>query len=322
MPSSLRQEGSVILRNFIPKLYSSKLLIKFHEPAIISELFNTEDGRALKQMGDTIYIRKRPDVNVKPWKDGTTIDFPDVPQESIAMTVDEAFYWSFKTTHLTIKQSDIKDLTNQRHEEAAQSMRETIERRCFAKVIGSDMIEGNFGENAGIESGRYNLGTFEEPVVITRDGANGTTAAPDYIANMMSVLEEQKISTVDDQFSFVAPRPYKNVLSTGELRRADIMGNTEKATMLKGSKAIGMIQGAKVFSTGYMSPSKNTDGDIVFPVMLLTKRAVSYVIQFTETDSGRLQNEFADYYKGLAVFGVKVVEPKAIALGFVKFNAA
>lgn len=317
---AIRNADVPVASGYIPKLYSAKLLKDFYEKSILPSITNTDYQGEFSQKGDEIIIPRNVTIPVKPWKDGDQVVYDEPVAETVKMKIDMAGIWAFKVSKLTEKQTHVKTFKSAWIEDASEQMQKFTETLCLGRLLNDTLAEGNYGLKAGVDSGMYNLGTLEQPVTITQSVTGSDVQnATDYVCDVMSVLGEQNVTSNGEAVSFVCPKVYVNRLSKSEFRRADVVGNSQ-TTLKMGQSAIGQVMGANVYASNYMRPVKNTSGKTVFPIIACTKRAASFALQFTETKVfSDLEHEVASAHRGVAVFGCKLIEPKAFAVGYVTF---
>lgn len=316
---SLRTIGKPQLKDYIPQLYAPRMLKHFYENSILSAIFNTDYQGEFTKMGQSIKIRKPATIDVRPYKDGDKVYYPEVGADSIEMKIDHGSIWSFKVSLLDKQQVDLKDFTNQWTQDASKQTQKYTETTCIGQILSDDLAVGNYGTTAGIDSGIYNLGTATAPVLITsKDSDANSQNATDFVSDMISVLGEQNAIDEGDAVSFICPKVYKNRLAKSEFKYADKLG-TANTTLRMGQKAIGTVFGADVYETGYLRPFLNTSNQKVFPVIACTKRAASFALQFTHSWNAVLEGEVAHGFRGVTAFGCKLVEPRALAVGYVRF---
>jgi len=63
---------------FIPTLWSGKLLAKFYQNTILSEITNTDYEGELKNQGDTVRIRLAPSISIQDYTVGQNLSY-EVP---------------------------------------------------------------------------------------------------------------------------------------------------------------------------------------------------------------------------------------------------
>lgn len=316
---NLNVVGAAALKNYKPELYAPRLLKNFYENSILSAIFNTDYQGEFTKMGEKIHIRKPATVEVRPWKENDPVFYPEIGADDIEMVIDHGSIWSFKVGLLTKKQVDIKDFTNQWINDASKQTQKYTETLCIAQILGDDLAEGNYGANAGVDSGLYNLGTINNPVIITPKETDSTNQnATDYVADHLSVLGEQNVLGDGETVAFIAPKIFRNRLAKSEFKYADKIGSAN-TTLRLGQKSVGTVFGADFYDTGYLRPIKNTSNKTVFPVVCCTKRAASFALQFTHTWNNILEGEVAEGFRGTTAFGCKLIEPKAMTVGYVAF---
>jgi hypothetical protein len=99
------------------------------------------------------------------------------------------------------------------------------------------------------------------------------------------------------------------------------------AQMVKQATYLTNGQNASVFTAGYLgrfmgfdiymsnnlaSGSTHSATAPVKECMFGTRDAITFADQIIKTEAGRMEKKFADYVKGLHVYGAKVVQPKAL----------
>ena len=316
----LMTKGTPLPKSYEPQLYAPRVLDNYYDNSVLAAVFNTDYQGQFSRCGDSIRIRRNATIDIRPWHDGDKIEYKSIATDDVEMKIDHGVIWSFKVSKLFMRQTDIKGFVNMWTADASKQVQKYTEVTCLGKLLADDLAPGNYGANAGVDSEAYNLGTLTAPVAITNDKTDtSATNASDYIANMMSVLSEQNVTNDGESVSFLCPKIYLNVLQKSEWRAADAVGNAN-TSLHRGKKAVTNVMGANVYETSYLRPVRNTSGAIVFPIIACTKRAASFALQFTDIWSDTLESEVAIGHRGLAVFGSKLVEPKALTVGYVKFS--
>ena len=60
---------------FIPTLWSGKLLAKFYQNTMLSEVTNTDYEGELKNQGDTVRIRLAPSISISDYTAGQSLSY-------------------------------------------------------------------------------------------------------------------------------------------------------------------------------------------------------------------------------------------------------
>jgi hypothetical protein len=130
----------------------------------------------------------------------------------------------------------------------------------------------------------------------------------------------------------VAPYKFLNVLTKSALQTGSYAEGV--TTQGRGQKAVGMIQGCEIYTSNYVgaysldsatsedtTDVKQDDTGTAFPIICGIKDAVTWAQTITKMEQLRHPTKFADIHRGMGIYGYKVIEPKAIALAWVKFKA-
>lgn len=306
---------------FIPTLWSGKLLAKFYQNTMLTEVCNTTYEGELKNQGDTIRIRLAPSISISDYTAGMDLTY-EVPTPSYQdMQVNKGKYFGVQVNDVLAYQSDM-DLMNMFTEDAAKQLKIAIENEVFYR---SFVTEGpnasNEGATAGAISAAYNLGTDLVPVDDSTP-ANVLNA----ILRMSSVLDEQNVPE-DGRFLIISPYD-RHILMQSNIAQAYFTGDnsstirTGKIGMLdrftvyvsnllpKGAAGKALVSGLAATSTG----DALTDAVARRTMIAGTKDAVSFAMTVNKTEPLRNQSDFGDIVRGLAVYGSKVTKGEALVV--------
>ena len=306
---------------FIPTLWSGKLLAKFYQNTMLSEMSNTDYEGELKNQGDTIRIRLAPSISISDYTVGQNLSY-EVPTPIFQdMQVNKGKYFGVQVNDVLAYQSDM-NLMNMFTEDAAKQLKISIENEVF---FNSFVTEGpaaaNEGATAGAISAAYNLGTDTAPI----DQATPENVLK-AILRMSTTLDEQN---VPEEGRWLILSPFdRHLLMQSNIAQAYFTG--DQASTIRTGK-IGMLdrftvyvsnllpRGAagKALVAGLTDPS--TGGAVASAkarrtMIAGTKAAVSFAMTVNKTEPLRNQTDFGDIVRGLAVYGRKVVKPEALVV--------
>ena len=307
---------------FIPTLWSGKLLAKFYQNTMLSEITNTDYEGELKNQGDTVRIRTAPSISIQDYTAGMNLSY-EVPEPIFQdMQINKGKYFGVQVNDVLAYQSDM-DLMNMFTEDAAKQLKIAIENEVF---FNSFVTEGpaaaNEGATAGALSAAYNLGTDAAPV----DGTSTPAALLNAILAMSSALDEQNVPE-DGRFLVLSPYE-RQILMQSNIAQAYFTG--DNASIIRTGK-IGMLdrfsvyvsnllpKGAadKALVAGLSDPATGasaTGASARRTMVAGTKHAVSFAMTINKTEPLRNQTDFGDIVRGLAVYGRKVVKPEALVI--------
>jgi len=304
---------------FIPTLWSGKLLAKFYQNTMLSEVANTDYEGELKNQGDTIRIRLAPSISISDYTVGQSLSY-EVPTPIYQdMQVNKGKYFGVQVNDVLAYQADM-NLMNMFTEDAAKQLKIAIENEVF---FNSFVTEGpaaaNKGATAGQISAAYNLGTDTTP--IDQSTPENVLKA---ILRMSTVLDEQNVPE-DGRFLILSPYD-RHLLMQSSIAQAYFTGDqsstirTGKIGMLdrfsvyvsnllpRGEAGKALVAGLSATSTG----GAVTNAKARRLMVAGTKHAMSFAMTVNKTEPLRNQTDFGDIVRGLAVYGRKVVKPQAL----------
>lgn len=309
---------------FIPTLWSGKLLAKFYQNTMLSEVTNTDYEGELKNQGDTVRIRLAPSISISDYTVGQSLSY-EVPTPIFQdMQVNKGKYFGVQVNDVLAYQSDM-NLMNMFTEDAAKQLKISIENEVF---FNSFVTEGPAAANEGATAGRisaaYNLGTDTTPI----DQATPENVLK-AILRMSTVLDEQNVPE-DGRFLVISPFD-RHLLMQSNIAQAYFTGDqsstirTGKIGMLdrfsvyvsnllpRGEAGKALVAGLSATSTGGA-----VSGAKARRIMVAgTKAATSFAMTINKTEPLRNQTDFGDIVRGLAVYGRKVTKPEALVTAVV-----
>lgn len=309
---------------FIPTLWSGKLLAKFYQNTMLSEVTNTDYEGELKNQGDTVRIRLAPSISISDYTVGQNLSY-EVPTPIFQdMQVNKGKYFGVQVNDVLAYQADM-NLMNMFTEDAAKQLKIAIENEVF---FNSFVTEGpaaaNEGATAGKISASYNLGTDVAPI----DQATPENVLK-AILRMSTALDEQNVPE-DGRFLILSPYD-RHLLMQSSIAQAYFTGDqsstirTGKIGMLdrfsvyvsnllpRGEAGKALVAGLSATSTG----GAVTNAKARRLMVAGTKAATSFAMTINKTEPLRNQTDFGDIVRGLAVYGRKVVKPEALVTAVV-----
>jgi len=306
---------------FIPTLWSGKLLAKFYQNTILSEVTNTDYEGELKNQGDTVRIRLAPSISIQDYTAGQSLNY-EVPEPIFQdMQVNKGKYFGVQVNDVLAYQSDM-ELMNMFTEDAAKQLKISIENEVFFNTFVTEgPAAANEGANAGAISGSYNLGTDVAP--IDQSTAENVLNA---ILRMASVLDEQNVPE-DGRFLIISPydrhllmqsniaQAYfsgdsASTIRTGKIGQLDRFSVYVSNLLPKGEAGKALVSGLDATSGG----ATLTNAKARRTMIAGTSHATSFAMTVDKTEPLRNQTDFGDIVRGLAVYGRKVVKPEALVV--------
>ena len=267
---------------------------------MFASIANTKYTGSITKQGDKVIIRKRPDVTVFDYVKGMNLrDHRQTPESTtVELNIDKAKAYCLNIDDIDKIQNDI-DAMEEWAIDGGKQLAISID-DSILNAIYADASAYNTGLTAGKESASYNMGVTATPLVITKANALDT------IVDMCSVLSEQNV--VDTNRWLVLPEWWFNLLNKGDLRRADVTGDSTNAVIRNGYK--GEIANFSLYaSNNYTSVS---DTVTCWHVLFGHKNALTFASQLIKNRTFPDPDSFATIMDGLQVYGFEVVDPTCL----------
>lgn len=291
--------------NFIPEIWSGKLIENFYDATVLTAISNTDYEGEIKRFGDTVNIRTSPEITIRPYVKGQTllVEHPDKPK--IQLLIDKGEYFSCVEDDVDKVQSDVKmmDLWSK---DASEKMKIQIDKRVLTDILPG-ISSANKGLTAGEKTASFNLGTNAAPVAISKDGASSTVPVTEFIVDMGTVLDEA--NAPESGRYMVIPAKMAGLIKKSELKDASLTGDGQ--SVLRNGR-LGMIDRFTLYvSHNLFAPTNH------FHVIAGHKMGFTFASQMTEMETLRSEQTFGTIIRGLQVYGYKVTKPEAIVQGVV-----
>ena len=269
---------------FIPEVFSADLLVNLEKslvygaPGVVNRNYEGE----ISQYGDTVHITSLADPTIGTYTSHTDIVTEQVTDSAQTLLINQAKYFSFEVDDIEKRQAR-GDVMSEQARKAAYRLRDVAD-----QYIASVMAAG------------VNAGNLIAESTITASGAY------DKLVDLAVLLDEDNVPT-EGRFVVITPKFHGLLLKDSRFIAA---GDSAGA----GVRANGVVGEAAGFS---VRKSNNVpDGPGVGAGKLIiagSDIATTYAEQIASVEADRLEKRFADFVKGLHLYGTKVVRPTALA---------
>jgi hypothetical protein len=287
--------------NFIPEIWSGKLIENFYDATVLSAISNTDYEGEIRRMGDTVNIRTTPEITIRSYVKGQTltVDSPDKPK--IQLNIDKGEYFACIEDDVDKVQADI-NLMDTWSKDASERMKIRIDQRVLTDILPG-IAALNKGNTAGRITGGFALGTTASATAVT------SSTILNYIVDIGTVLDEANCPE-SDRF-IVLPAKAVGMIKKSDLKDASLTGDS--ASILRNGR-VGMIDRFTI----YMSHNLLTSGSPKqFNVIAGHKMGFTFASQMTDMETIRAESTFGNIIRGLQVYGYQVVKPEALAHGVI-----
>lgn len=294
--------------NFIPEIWSGKLIENFYDATVLSAISNTDYEGEIRSFGDTVNIRTTPEITIRDYVKGQTLTVENPDKPKLQLVIDKGEYFACVEDDVDRIQSDI-NLMDTWSKDASERMKIKIDQRVLTDML-PDIAAANKGATAGEQSASFNLGTTGSPLVVTKDGASSTVAVVDLLVDMGTVLDEANVPESDRYV--VIPAKLANLIKKSELKDASLSGD---GTSILRNGRLGMIDRFTVYVSHNLNVSSGK-----YSLVAGHKMGFTFASQMTEMETIRSESTFGNIVRGLQVYGYKVVKPEALAQAVISFS--
>ena len=201
--------------NFIPEIWSGKLIENFYDATVLAAIANTDYEGEIKAHGDTVNIRTTPEITINDYVKGQTLSVENPDKPKLQLLIDKGKYFACVEDDVDQVQSDIA-LMDMWSKDASERMKINIDTDVLGN-IAADVPAANKGTAAGRISGDIDLGVASTPNAI-----DASTAIAEII-NHGTVLDEQNVPE-SDRF-MVIPAKMAGFNKQSDLKDASITGD-------------------------------------------------------------------------------------------------
>jgi len=285
--------------NFIPEIWSGKLIENFYDATVLAAISNTNYEGEIRRMGDTVNIRTTPEISIKTYVKGQTLSVENPDKPKIQLVIDKGEYFACIEDDVDKVQSDV-NMMDTWSKDASERMKIKIDQRVLTDIL-PDIAASNKGASAGRISGNIDLGTSGSAIAITK------TNVLEYIVDMGTVLDEANCPE-SDRF-IIIPAKMAGMIKKSDLKDASLTGDS--VSVLRNGR-LGMIDRFTVYMSHNLSVTSGK-----FSLIAGHKMGFTFASQMTEMESLRAESTFGNVIRGLQVYGYKVVKPEALAQGII-----
>jgi hypothetical protein len=285
--------------NFIPEIWSGKLIENFYDATVLAAIANTDYEGEIRRMGDTVNIRTTPELTIKDYVKGQTLSVENPDKPKLQLLIDKGQYFAAIEDDVDKVQSDI-NLMDTWTKDASERMKIKIDREVLAGIV-ADVAADNEGATAGRISNNIDLGTTGTPIAITKSNVL------EYIVDLGTVLDEAN-APEGDRF-LVIPAKMAGFIKKSDLKDASLTG--DGTTVLRNGR-LGQIDRFTLYVSHNLPVAAGK-----FDIIAGHKMGFTFASQMTEMETIRAESTFGDIVRGLQVYGFKTVKPEALAHGVI-----
>jgi hypothetical protein len=269
---------------FIPTIWSGQVFTDFQKETILGGFCNQNYEGEITGQGDTVKINMVGPVTVRSYTKNSTsnLTVEQLNDAQTTLVIDQADYFAFSVDNIDTAQAKGNvmgaGITN-----AAQAMAETADSRI-----------ANLYTQAGAS-------TYVSITLASSD--HGVLDMFGRAAQLLSEMNCPKAGR----------RAYISPYVEAQLVKQNVLMTQGMNPELFGNGYIGRYLGFDIFGSNNLATgSTHTASNPVHECMFGTQEAITFADQIVKTVAYSPEGAFADAVKGLHVYGMKVVKPKAL----------
>jgi len=275
--------------NFTPEIWAAKIFSDYDKEFVFGNVVNREYEGDIRAYGDTVRINALGPVSVGSWtKDSTTMTVQPLIGLDQTLVIDKADYFHFFVDDVDKAQNNPK-VMGEAMRKAAVALAETADARI--------------------------AGLYTEAGIVMTTQVTGPSVVVEGLARFHQKLDENNVP-YNGRWLVVPPWYYSNML-LGGLGFAPSTNSGVKnidATNSYEAGRLGRVMGFDIFMSNNLSEGPSHTAAIPeHYVMAGSRDAITFADQIASVEAYRPELQFADAVKGLHVYGMKVVQPKALA---------
>lgn len=264
------------VKNFIPAMWSARLLANLQASHVYAHVLNHDYEGDIKAMGDRVKINSIGNVTIAKYTGEDIHPAEDLLGSAKELVIDQANYFNFQVDDIDQAQ------TSPRVMDAGMAQAGHDLSDAFDREIAKTYVDAG-----------HTMGSDATPLVLTKDNIYDT------IVDAGVKLDEGNASKTD---RFIVVPAFVH----GLLQKSSAFVSANNEIVQNGY--VGKVAGFSVYVSNNV-PHK--DGK-AYKMIAGTKQAIAVAEQILEVEAYRPELRFSDAVKGLHVFGLKVIQPKAL----------
>lgn len=297
--------------NFLPAIYSKKVLNFFRKSSVIEAVTNTDYAGEISAFGDSVKIIKEPTIAVHEYTRGSDVAETKLTDDETTLVVDTANAFKFIVDDIESKMSHVN------FKEVAASSAAYALKDAFDAGVLESLVDGAadgtgttpnhvLGEDSATALG---AGIYDGAGAVDL-GTSGETDPLDLLARMARLLDEQNVPE-EGRYVVAGPAFYEQ-LSQSSSKLLNVDFNAGQGSIRNGLVTSGKLRGFSMYRSNNMPEQTNATGVIVAGHMSACATAQT----ITSTEVIRDPDSFGDICRGLHVYGAKVLRPEALVTAY------
>jgi len=285
--------------NFVPEIWSKRLQALLFTDTVMMQCVNHNYEGEIKNAGDTVNILTAGEVAVNSLHGGA-IDYAEIEPSKQQLVIDQKKFFAFKINDVASAQSGCELM--EAHLTNAKKAIE-VDQDSYLLGLYTDADEQNVRGTSDTATSLTVDNVYGEFVELARILKNANAGSVCAAANPVAT------SKTSNPWVIINP-DIEAIL----LQSQQFTSSFQIAEKTVRDGAIGRIAGMDVL----VSTNLKADAKGAIPVLAGNNTAITFASQVAKIEKIRDINSFSDLVRGLYLYGAKVVQPKALAVNYVK----
>ena len=295
--------------NFMPELYSKKVLNFFRKASVAEAITNTDYAGEISAFGDSVKIIKEPVITVDQYERGGAVTATTLTDNEVTLVVDTANAFKFIVDDIETSMSHVnfKEVASS---SAAYALRDAFDTGVIAKLfagVSASSPNHILGSDSATDLA---AGTFDGTGNLDIGYASGEHDPIDVLSHMARLLDEQSVPE-EGRWFLANPEFYEQLVqSSSKLMSVDF--NAGQGSIRNGLVSSGKLRGFDMYKTNNIAATSSAAGKCIAGHISSTCTAQTII----NTEVVRDTASFGDIVRGLHVYGAKVLRPEALVSAF------
>lgn len=301
--STLNFGGATPTGNFVPEIYSQKVLNFFRRKSVVEGITNNDYYGEISQYGDSVQIIKEPTISVSPLLAGDTLVSQPLADNKTTLVLDKANYFQFEEDDLQ------KAITHIGWQSLATDSAAYSLKQAYDQEILGYMADNVDAANKINDTAYANLRDLSTPDALLNE-----------MSRLATILTKGDVPE-ENRFLIMNPEGWEVLLKAdSKLINADFNGGM--ADLRNGLATTAKLRGFNIYVTNN-APTFETTGTVETHNTLLAGHmsSTAAVSAILDTEVIRSETKFADKVRGKHVYGRTVIRPEAMAISYATFGA-
>ena len=304
--SSTNFGGASPTGNFVPQIYSQKVLNFFRTQSVVEGITNNDYYGEIANFGDTVRVIKEPTITITDYLRGDTLTTQALTDTQITLALDQAKYFQFAVDDI---EKEISHIGWQAL--ASNSAAYTIKNEFDKDVLTQMSLEASvLAANISNDTEHANLLDLSTPDALLNE-----------ISKLSRLLTQQDVPE-EGRWLVISPVGME-VLAKADSKLINMDFNGGMSDLKNGLVTSGKLRGFSLFMTNN-APTFSTLTTVHTHDVLLCGHmsAVATVSAILDTEVIRSTTTFADIVRGKHVYGRSIIRPEALAISHCKYTSA